>query len=413
MGLDPYAIRDDFPIFKHRKVVYLDNAATSQRPKRVIEAVRAYYERFNANIHRGLHELSQEASRAYEEAHEVVAKFIGAESWDEVVFVRNATEALNMAAFSLGAKLVGRGDEIVVTIMEHHSNLLPWSALARLKGAKLKVVGLGEDFELDYRELEEAVTDRTKVVAVTHMSNVLGTINDVKRVAEVAHKVEALVVVDGAQSVPHIPVNVRELGADLLAFSGHKMLGPTGVGVLYARRELLEDMEPVIYGGGMIKEVHYSGGSVEAVWAEPPWKFEAGTPNIAGGIGLAEAARYLMEIGMEEVRRHEERLTEYAIRRMEEELGERVVLYGPRRLSRRGGIVSFNLGGYSPHLVASILDGYGIAVRSGFHCAQPLHEYLGASKGSVRASFYIYNVPEDVDALVDGLKKALNLLEAP
>ena len=403
---NPYEIRGDFPLLS-RGIVYLDNAATSQKPRQVIEAVARFYESRYANIHRGVHRLSMEASEAYEGAHEVVAGFIGARSWREVIFVRNATEAINLVAYSWGLSNLGRGDEIVVSVMEHHSNLLPWHSVARRAGARLRIVGLRGDYTLDYEELERAVTERTKLVAITQVSNVLGTVVDVRRVARLAHSVGALCLVDGAQSVPHMPVNVRELECDFLAFSGHKMLGPSGIGVLWGREDVLEEMEPFLYGGDMVREVRYAGGALEPSWNELPWKFEAGTPNIAGGVGLAEAVRYLQRLGMESVRLHELELTRYALKRLSELEG--LELYGPPP-ELRGGVVPFNVRGLDPHTVAALLDQRGIAVRSGFHCAQPLHEYLGLREGTVRASFYVYNVKEDVDALAEALGGILTLL---
>lgn len=408
--LDPYEIRKDFPLLEKRGIVYLDNAATSQKPVQVIEAIRRFYQAHNANIHRGLHALSREASEEYEEAHSVVARFINARSWREVVFVRNTTEAINLVAYSWAMDRLGSGDEIVVTVMEHHSNLLPWVAIAKRLGAKVKVVGLASDYTLDYDALSEAVTERTRIVAVSHASNVLGTINDVKRIAALAHEVGAMCLVDGAQSVPHMPVNVRELDCDFLAFSGHKMLGPTGIGVLYGREDLLEEMSPFMYGGDMVREVRYRNGAVEPAWNDLPWKFEAGTPNIAGGIGLAEAVKYLERIGMENVRAHEIELTSYAMKRLSEVEG--LKLFGPSLPTRRCGIIPFNLDGLDPHSLAAMLDERRIAVRSGFHCAQPLHEYLGLREGTARASFYIYNTREEVDLLSESLAEIAEMLRS-
>ncbi|RLF05210.1 MAG: cysteine desulfurase [Thermoprotei archaeon] len=393
-----------------REIVYLDNAATSQKPEQVIEAMTRFYEENYANIHRGIHVLSREASEAYEEAHEVVAKFINARSWREVIFVRNTTEAINLVAYSWGLRELRKGDEVVVTVMEHHSNLLPWVMIAKMKGAAVRIIELGDDYRLNYEQLEEAVNERTRVVALTHVSNVLGTINDVRRVVRLAHEVGAICLVDGAQSVPHMPVDVREIECDFLAFSGHKMLGPTGIGVLYGREDLLADMEPFLYGGDMVSEVKYVDGAVRPSWNVLPWKFEAGTPNIVGGIGLAEAVRYLEKIGMSEVRRHEVELTRYALKRLEELDG--VEVYGPSRMEDRGGVIAFNVKGLDPHSVAALLDEKNIAVRSGFHCAQPLHEYLGLTGGTVRASFYIYNTKEDVDALVNALEEISALVKS-
>ena len=409
--LNPYEIRKDFPIFERRirgrPLVYLDSTATSQRPRQVIEAVNEFYRKYNANVHRGLHELSQEASEAYERAHEVIAKFINAYSWEEVVFVRNATEALNLVAYAWGMKNLEEGDEVVTTIMEHHSNLLPWWFICRLKKCKLKLVKLTNDYRLNYKELEESITERTKVVAVTHMSNVLGTINDVKRVVKIAKEVDAIVVLDGAQSVPHMPIDVRNLGVDFLAASGHKMLGPTGIGFLWGRKELLEEMNPFLLGGDMIKEVRFIGGKIHPKWNRLPWKFEAGTPNIAGGIGLAVAAEYLMRLGMENVRAHEVEIVKYLFKRIEEEelLSTYLRHYGPTDLKWKGGVFAFLLGDLDPNHTAFLLNLEGIAIRSGHHCAQPLHDYLGLTKGTARASFYIYTTNEDIDVFINALVK--------
>ena len=401
---DPYVVRNDFPTLSikvHDKpLVYLDNAATSHRPKQVIEAVKKFYEEYNANVERGLHYLSQKASEMYEEAHEVVAKFIGARSWEEIVFTYNSTYALNMLALMMGFNIIKEGDEILITLMEHHSNMLPWRLIAGKVGAKVKYVMIRNDYTLDYEDLENKISEKTKIVAITQMSNVLGTINDIRHVARLAHKIGAIVIADGAQSVPHMPVNVRELDVDFLVFSSHKMLGPTGLGVLYGRRELLEELNPVITGGGTIKDVTLE----KIIWAKLPERFEAGTPHIAGAIGLAEAIKYLEKIGMENIREHEKQLTEYALKRLSEELGDFVKHYGPIDLNVKGGIIAFNVKNYDHHAVAAFLDAEGIAVRSGMHCAHPLHHHLGL-KGTVRASFYLYNTREDADALIDALKK--------
>ena len=412
MTLDVEKIREDFPILSRKingkRLIYFDNTATSQKPIQVINAIKEFYEKHNANIHRGLHTLSQEASELYEEAHDEVASFIGADGREEIIFVRNTSEALNLLAFTIGLKEVSESDEIIVTIMEHHSNLLPWFTLAKKVKAHLKIVDIKPDYTLNYEMFEELISDKTKIVAITHMSNVLGTINDVKKIARIAHENDALVIIDGAQSVPHLPVNVKELDIDFLAFSGHKMLGPTGIGVLYGRRDLLDAMPPFLLGGDMIRAVHCDiSGTCDVIWNKLPWKFEAGTPNIAGGIGLAEAVRYLRKIGMDNVRRHEEELTRYALRRMKEEFEGIINIYGPSRVEVRGGIISFNVEGLDPHEVALYLDEYGIAVRSGFHCAQPLHEMLGLKNGSTRASFYIYNTKEEIDIFITALREII------
>ncbi len=408
-GFDPYKIREDFPILRRRirgrPLIYLDNAATTLKPKQVVAALAKYYLYYSANVHRGFHTLSQEASEEFERAHEVIAHFIGAKSWEEVVLTYNSTEALNLIAFTWGLKNVGKDDEIILSVMEHHSNMLPWRRLAKMVGAKIKYVDITDDGILKYEELEELVNKRTKVIAITMMSNVLGTINDIKRIVKIAREVDALVVVDGAQGVPHLPVNVKELDIDFLAFSGHKMLGPTGTGILWGRKEILEELEPFKSGGDTIKDVTLDG----VVWHDLPWRFEAGTPHIAGMIGLAAAAEYLMKIGMENVRRHEEELVSYALKRLSE-LGDDIEVYGPKDPKIRGGVISFNIKGLHHHIVGKALDLFGIAVRTGMHCAHPLHYRLGL-KGTVRASFYIYNVREEIDELVHALDFIIKVKE--
>ncbi len=397
--IDMRAVRADFPILERKigekPLIYLDSGATSQKPRQVIEAVASFYREHNANVHRGLYQLAAEATDLYEEARAKVARFIGAAP-DEVVFTHGTTEALNLAAFSLGEARVKAGDEIVVTVMEHHANLIPWQQVARLKGAVLVPVGTTPTGELDLAELAKKVTGRTKVVAVTHVSNVLGTINPVPEIAELAHRVGAVVVVDAAQSVPHLPVDVRELGADLFAFSGHKMLGPTGIGVLWGKKELLEELPPFLTGGEMIREVWLE----RATWNDVPYKFEAGTPPIAQAVGLGAAVDYLSSLGMGEVRRHDLALTARALEGLLAK--DYVEVYGPRDPERRGGVVAFNLRGIHPHDVATFLDQEGIAIRAGHHCAQPLHRLLGIP-ASCRVSFYLYNTPEEVDRFLAAL----------
>ncbi len=400
--LDPERIREDFPILKQRRIIYFDNAATTHKPRQVIEAVKRFYETHNANIHRGLHDLSQEASELYEEAHRVVARFIGARDMAEIVFTRNTTESLNLVAYALALSRLGPGDNVVTTIMEHHSGMLPWIYLSRIRGFEVRLAKVTGEGELDYTMLEELVDEKTRVVAVAHVSNMLGTINDVKRIARIAHEVGAYVVVDAAQSAPHMKLDVRDMDVDFLAFSGHKMLGPTGIGVLYARQEHLEELPPFLYGGDMVRAVHYVEGRVEAKWNELPWKYEAGTPNIAGGIGLMEAVRYLERIGMENIEEYERRLASYLLKRLEE-LGDRIEFYGPRDPARRTALAAFNVRSMDPHAVAAALNAYGIAVRSGYHCTQPLHEYLGIKGGSARASLYIYNTVEEIDYFIEAL----------
>lgn len=397
--LNVEAIRADFPILSRQvrgqPLVYLDSAATSQKPLPVLEAMETFYRRSNANIHRGIHLLSEEATEAYEEAHRKVAEFIGAESWREVIFTRNTTESINLVAYTWGRTHIGPGDEILLTEMEHHSNLVPWQLLAQEKGARLRFIPVDEAGRLDLSRLDELITPRTRLVACTMMSNVLGTIPPLRRIADAAHAVGAIVLVDGAQGVPHMPTDVKALGADFLAFSGHKMCGPTGVGVLWGRRELLEEMPPFLGGGDMILRVDWH----TAEWNELPWKYEAGTPAIAEGIGLGAAVDYLRGIGMEAVRAHEEAIVAYALERLEEVPGVRV--YGPPA-EERGGVVAFTLEGAHPHDISTLLDREGIAVRAGHHCAMPLHKKLGLG-ATTRASFYIYSVPSEVDRLVEAL----------
>ena len=399
--LDVRRVRQDFPILRQqvngRRLVYLDNAATTQKPRQVIEALVRYYETSNANIHRGIHTLATRATEQYEDARRKVARFIGARGPEEVVFTRNATEAINLVARAWGDEHVGEGDEIVLTLMEHHSNIVPWQLLARRTGATLRYAGITDDGRLDLDELRRLIGPRTKLVAVTHMSNVLGTINPVADIAEMAHAAGALVLVDGAQSVPHLPVDVQALGADFLAFSAHKMLGPTGVGVLWARAELLEAMPPFLGGGDMIAVVRPESST----WAELPHKFEAGTPNIADVIAFGAAIDYLAGIGMANVRRHEEELTELALEQLRRVPGLRV--FGPVAASERGGVVSFSMQAAHPHDVATIADGYGVAIRAGHHCAQLLMRALGVPATS-RASFSIYNDADDIEALVEALE---------
>ncbi|HDJ96676.1 MAG TPA: cysteine desulfurase [Candidatus Aenigmarchaeota archaeon] len=399
-------IREDFPILRRKingkPLIYFDNTATSQKPIQVINVIKEFYEQHNANIHRGVHTLSQEASEMYEEAHNKVAKFINARRMEEIIFVRNATEAINLVAYSWGMNNLKEGDEIVVTVMEHHSNIIPWQFLEKKKGIILKFVDINNDGTLKMEEYEKLITERTKLVTVTHVSNVLGTINDVAKIGKLAHEVGALFLVDGAQSVPHMPVDVRKIDADFLAFSGHKMLAPTGIGVLYGKEELLQRMEPFLGGGDMIHEVWLH----KATYNTLPWKFEAGTANIAGGVGLAAAVDYLEKIGMENVREHEKELTEYALKKMKI---ENIDIYGPLDVKIRGGVISFNVKDLSPHDVAALLDEHGIAVRSGHHCAQPLMRRLGV-KGTARASFYIYNTKEEIDIFVETLEKIVKLL---
>jgi cysteine desulfurase/selenocysteine lyase len=400
--LDVEKIRADFPILKRKikgkRLVYLDSAATSQKPKQVMDALTDYYSNYNSNVHRSVHTLGEEATAAYEASREKAAKFVGA-STKELVFVRGTTEATNLVRFAWGAKFVKPGDTLVTTLMEHHSNIVPWQLLAKSKGARLKFVGLQPDGTLDMGSLEELLDDSPRLVAVTHCSNVLGTINDVKMICSKARRAGATTVVDGAQAVPHMPVDVGSIGADFYAFSGHKALGPTGIGGLVGKKELLEEMEPFHGGGEMIKEVFLD----HSTWNDVPYKFEAGTVNIADAIGLGAAVDYLTSLGLDRVRDHEVRLLKYALETLPKVKGFRG--YGPADTRERGGIVSFNLADIHPHDLATILDEEGIAIRSGHHCAQPLMRWLDVAATS-RASFHVYNSFDDVDALKEGLEKA-------
>ncbi len=399
-------IREDFPVLQRqvngKPLIYFDNAATSQKPKVVIEATDRYYREYNANIHRGIHKLAEEATLAHEEAREKVAKFINAAHTEEIIFTRNATEAINLVAYTWGRKNLNKGDKIVLTIMEHHSNIVPWQLLAEEKSAQVEYVKIDDEGRLRQDEIQELIDEKTKIVCVTQASNVLGTINPIKEIGRVAHRYGAKFLVDAAQAVPHMKADVKDVDSDFYAFSGHKMLGPTGIGVLHAKREHLQSMPPFLGGGEMIKEVHTTGAS----WKDIPYKYEAGTPNIVGGIGLGAAIDYLRKIGMDNVHDHEKEITSYALSRMSEVKG--LVTYGPKDIRHRVGVVSFNLGDIHPHDLASILDEEGIAIRSGHHCAQPLMEFLNVPAMS-RASFYIYNTKEEVDVFINALEKARKL----
>ena len=405
-ALDVERIREDFPIlqreFDGQQLVYLDNGATSQKPEQVIDAISDYYRTYNANVHRGIHQLSQEASIAYEEAHDTVAEFVGADGREEMVFTKNTTDAENLVAYSWGLNELGPGDEIVTTEMEHHSSLVTWQQIGERTGADVKYVPITDEGYLDMEAAEELITDDTEMVSVVHVSNTLGTVNPVSELADVAHDHDSLIFVDGAQAVPTRPVDVKAIDADFYAFSGHKMLGPTGIGGLYGKRELLEAMDPYLYGGGMIRKVTFE----ETTWHDLPWKYEAGTPLIAQGVGLAEAVEYLEDIGMENVQRHEERLAGYALDRMDE--FDDIEIYGPSDPRDRSGLVSFNLDGVHAHDLTSILNESAVAIRAGDHCTQPLHDKLGVA-ASARASFYIYNTGDEIDALMDAVDSARQL----
>ena len=403
---DVRTVRADFPVLRRlvngKPLVYLDNAATSQKPRSVIDALVEYYEQYNSNIHRGVHALSQESTDAYERVRQQTARFINAAVASEVIFVRNTTEAINLVARAWAGKYLLPGDEIVVSEAEHHSNLIPWQQIVAEKGAGLRVIPITDEGELDIDAAARLIGPRTKLVAVAHMGNVLGTINPVAELARLAHGVGALMLVDGAQSVPHFPVDVQSLGCDFLAFSSHKMLGPTGIGVLYARQELLEQMDPYQTGGSMIRSVRLD----RATWAEVPQKFEAGTPNIADTIAFGAAIEYLEQLGMANVLKHEQQLTAYALEALGDLEGMRV--FGPRDPAKRGGVLSFWYADIHPHDIGTVVDQDGVAVRAGHHCAQPLMRRLGVP-ATVRASLYVYNTAEEVDVLVQALKKTKEL----
>jgi len=403
-SLDVSKIRDDFPILSRKvygkSLVYLDNAATSQKPRQVISALTEYYEGYNANVHRGVHALSMEATDRYEEAREKVARFIGARQSEEVIWTRNTTEAINLVTGSWARSNLQPGDEVVVTEMEHHSNMVPWQMVTQERGATLRYLRLGDDGKLDLDDIDTIINDRTKMVSIVHASNSLGTINPVKEITARARAVGAAVMIDGAQSVPHMSVDVQDLDCDFLAFSGHKMLGPTGIGVLYANREVLETMEPFLTGGEMVLSVTLDG----ADWNDLPMRFEAGTPNIADAIALGAAVDYLDSTGMDNIRRHEVQLTGYALSRLREI--EELIIFGAEAAEDRGGVVSFHTPDVHPHDLGTYLDQQGIAVRTGHHCTMPVMRKLGVP-ATTRASFYLYNTEEEVDQLVDSLKSAL------
>ncbi|MDK3604662.1 cysteine desulfurase [Staphylococcus pseudintermedius] len=399
--LNVEAIIKDFPILEQqvngKRLAYLDSTATSQKPKQVIDALSDYYERYNSNVHRGVHTLGSLATDGYEGARETVRRFIHAKYFEEIIFTRGTTAAINMIAHSYGDANVGEGDEIVVTQMEHHANLVPWQQLAKRQGATLKFIPMAEDGTITLEAVRETVSERTKIVAIAHVSNVLGTINDIKAIAEIAHEHGAIISVDGAQSVPHMKVDVQDLNVDFYSFSGHKMLGPTGIGVLYGKREHLNQMEPTEFGGDMIDFVDL----YDSTWTDLPTKFEAGTPLIAQAIGLQAAIEYIESIGFDAIHEHEQALTTYAYEQMSQIEG--IDIYGPSK-DKRAAIITFNLKDVHPHDVATALDTEGVAVRAGHHCAQPLMKWLNVSS-TARASFYIYNTKEDIDQLVEGLKQ--------
>lgn len=403
-------IKKDFPIFKNNPdLVYLDSTATSQKPYTVINKLTQYYENYNANIYRGVYDISEKATAEFEESRKVVQTFINAASATEIIFTRGTTESLNLLMYTLGREIVNRGEEVITTIMEHHSNFVPWQQLSFAVGADFKVVDVDEngylsfmkDGQVNEAELETIVTKKTKIFALTHVSNVLGTINPIKEIISKIKKInpEVIVIVDGAQAVPHLKIDVQDLGADFVAFSAHKMLGPTGVGVLWGKHELLQKMEPFHYGGEMIEEVLIE----QTTYKEVPHKFEAGTPHIAGVVAFKEAIKYLEKIGMDTVRKHETELTEYMLTQLNNEFKSKIRILGPLASKDRGGVVAFKFGSYHPHDVAQILNEKHIAVRAGNHCAMPLHTFMHIN-ATVRASLYIYNTKDDIDVLIQGLQ---------
>ena len=403
--LDVNHIRKDFPILSRtiygKPLVYLDNAATSQKPTSVIQSLVDYYESYNSNIHRGVHTLSMEATDRHEDARSKCTRFIGAKEDKSLIMVRNTTEAINLVAQTWGKHNISAGDEILTTHMEHHSNLVPWQKLAEQNGASLQFIELDEDGMLNLSNIDDLITERTKLLALTHMSNVLGTINPVKELTAVAHKMGAKVLIDGAQSVPHMKVDVTDIDCDFFAFSGHKMLAPTGIGVLYVKPEILESMDPFLFGGDMVSQVWDD----TATWNDLPWKFEAGTPNIADLIGLGTAIDYLESLGMDEIREHEMALTGYALEQFDR-LND-IKVFGPKDLSKRGGVISFHSDDVHPHDMGTMLDREGIAIRTGHHCAMPLTRKLSVA-ATARASFYIYNTEEEVDKLTSAITATLD-----
>ncbi|KAA0757086.1 cysteine desulfurase [Bacillus sp. BF2-3] len=394
-----HEIRKQFPILDQKvngkQLVYFDSAATSQKPIQVIETLERYYKEYNSNVHRGVHTLGTKATDAYEGAREKVRKFINAKSMEEIIFTRGTTTALNTVAASYGLENVKEGDEIVISYMEHHSNIIPWQQVAKKTGATLKYLPLQPDGTISLEDVRQTVTPNTKIVSIMQVSNVLGTINPVKEIGAIAHENGAIMVVDGAQSTPHMKVDVQDLNCDFYALSAHKMCGPTGIGVLYGKKELLNNMEPIEFGGEMIDFVDLQ----ESTWKELPWKFEAGTPIIGNAIGLGAAIDFLEEISLDNIEKHEHELAQYALERLSEVDG--VTIYGPKH---RAGLVTFNIEDVHPHDVATVLDVEGIAVRAGHHCAQPLMKWLKASS-TARASFYLYNTKEEIDTFVESLIK--------
>lgn len=397
-------LKKDFPILNSSNVAYLDSGATTQKPQAVIDAVDKYYKTQNANPHRGAYSLSIEATRVYEEGREKIAQFINSEASSQIIFTKNASEALNLIAYSYGLENLKKDDEVVLSIMEHHSNLVPWQFVTKKTNSKLKYMYINENFELSDEEIYSKITDNTKIVGITHVSNVTGTINDVEKIIKYAHKKGAIVVLDASQSIPHMKIDVQKLDADFVVFSGHKMLSPLGIGVLYGKKNILENMNPFLMGGDMIEYVYEQ----ETTFAPLPSKFEAGTQNVGGVVGLCAAIDYIEMVGYENIQKHEKEVVNYAINKLKEL--DYIKLYITPNESNHSAVVSFNIIGVHPHDVASILDANGVCVRSGNHCAQPLMRYLGIDS-TCRASFYLYNTKGDVDKLVDSIQKAYKMFE--
>jgi cysteine desulfurase/selenocysteine lyase len=420
--IDIKNIRRQFAIFRNQpNLTYLDSTATSLKPKIVIDKINEYYSEYSANVFRGIYPMSEKATEEFEETREIISKFINANNSREIIFTRNATESLNLLAYSLGRKIINPGDEIATTIMEHHSNFVPWQVLSSEVGATLKVIDINEEGRLDLEIikneelriknlglLEQIITKKTKILTLTYVSNVLGTINPIKKIITFAKKInpEIIVIVDGAQSVPHLKIDVQDLGADFIVFSSHKMLGPTGVGVLWGKEKILKDMYPFMYGGDMIDEVYVD----RTTFKDVPHKFEAGTPAIGEVIAFKEAIKLLEKIGMNNIYEHEKKLADFAINRLIDTFGQSIIIYGPKIIEDRGGIISFSFDKFHPHDIAQILADQGICVRAGHHCAMPLHTRLKVP-ATVRASFYIYNDEKDVEKLVEGLRRVIRLLK--
>ena len=397
-------IKNDFPLLKNRDISYLDSGATTQKPSQVIEAVKNFYEKLNANPHRGAYSLSMEATEVYENTRNKIAKFVNAKYSEEIVFTKNASEALNLIAYSYGLENLKKEDKIVLSIMEHHSNLVPWQKVSKVTGCKLEYLYINKDFEISDEEIESKITDDTKIVAITHVSNVLGTINDVKKIIKYAHKKGAVVIVDSSQSIPHMKIDVQDLDCDFLAFSGHKMLAPLGIGVLYGKREILNQMPPFLMGGDMIEYVYEQN----TTFAPLPNKFEAGTQNVEGVVGLSSAIDYIEKIGYDKIQEIEKNVVEYALEELKKL--DFLELYVTTNKENHSSVISFNIKGVHPHDVASILDSEGVCVRSGNHCAQPLLRYMGIDS-TCRASFYFYNTKEDVNKLIKALNKAYEMFK--